>query len=59
MDLGVMQLLQNRGLTVPPGDEIPIAQYWAKMRQLRGRVDETLLADHEIAVTYAASEERT
>lgn len=50
----VMHLLRNRDLTVPVEDEVPLEQHWAKMRQLRGQVDEALLADHEIAVTYTA-----
>lgn len=58
MDPSVKQLLRNRGLTVPVEDELPLEQHWAKMRQLRGQVDEALLADHEIAVTYTAVEEK-
>jgi hypothetical protein len=53
-----MQLLRNRGLAVPAEDEAPIEQYWAKMQGLRDQVDESLLADHEIAVTWRAAEER-
>jgi hypothetical protein len=54
----VMHLLRNRDLTVPVEDEAQLEQYWAKMRHLRGQVDEALLADHEIAVTYTAAEEQ-
>jgi hypothetical protein len=58
MDPIVMQLLRNRDLTVPLEDETPLEQYWTKMRHLRSRVDEKMLADHEIAVTYTAAEEQ-
>ena len=58
MDPIVMQLLRNRDLTVPLEDETPRKQYWTKMRHLRSRVDEKMLADHEIAVTYTAAEEQ-
>jgi hypothetical protein len=54
----VMQLLLNRDLTVPAEDEAALEQYWAKMQGLRGQVDESLLADHEIAVTWRAAEEQ-
>ena len=50
----VKNLLANRGLTVPAEDETPLEEHWKKMRRLRGEVDEALLADHEIAVTWAA-----
>jgi hypothetical protein len=53
-----MQRLHNRGLAVPAEDEAPLEQYWAKMLRLRGEVDESLLADHEIAVTWRAAEEQ-
>jgi len=58
MDPTVMQSLRNRGLAVPSEDEAPLEQYWSKMRHLRAQVDETMLADHEIAVTYTAVEEQ-
>jgi hypothetical protein len=54
----VMQLLRNRDLTVPAEHEAPLEQYWAKLQGLRGQVDESLLADHEIAVTWSSAEER-
>jgi hypothetical protein len=56
MDLSVMDLLRNRDLTVPAEDAAPIEAYWTKMRRLRAEVDETLLADHEIAVTWTPAE---
>lgn len=58
MDPIMMQLLHIRDLTVPVEDEVPLEQHWAKMRHLRGQVDEALLADHEIAVNYTAVEEQ-
>jgi hypothetical protein len=58
MDPIVMHLLRNRDLTVPVEDEVALEQHWGKMRRLRSRVDEALLADHEIAVTYTAVEEQ-
>ena len=54
----VTQLLLRRDLRVPAEDETPLEQYWAKMQRLRSQVDESLLADHEIAVTWSAAEEQ-
>lgn len=48
-------LQERRDLTVPEQDEEPLAEYWAHLRRLREAVDETLLAEHEIAVTWKAS----
>jgi methyl coenzyme M reductase subunit C-like uncharacterized protein (methanogenesis marker protein 7) len=50
----VEQLLADRGVTVPEEDLGPVEEHWKKMRRLRGEVDEALLADHEIAVTWTA-----
>ncbi len=47
-------LISRRDLTVPDEDRAPVAQYWSKVRMLRGAVDERLLADTEIAVTWTA-----
>lgn len=55
----VKDLLANRGLTVPAEDEMPLEQHWQKMRRLRSEVDEALLADHEIAVTWTAVQGET
>ena len=52
MDPNVAVLLTSRGLSVPTGDEVPLEEHWKKMRRLRQQVDEKLLADHEIAVTW-------
>jgi hypothetical protein len=57
-DLGVdvLHLVERRGLDVPEEDRAALAEYWTHMRQLRAAVDEQLLADHEIAVTWSAAE---
>jgi hypothetical protein len=52
----VLHLVQRRGLDVPEEDRAALAEYWAHMRQLRAAVDEQLLADSEIAVTWSAGE---
>jgi hypothetical protein len=56
MESNVEQLLADRGW-LPEEDLAPVAEYWKKMRRLRAEVDEALLADHEIAVTWTAVEE--
>lgn len=48
-------LLAHRGLDVSVEDDIPLTAHWEKMRQLRSSVDEGLLADQEIAVTWTPS----
>lgn len=58
MDPIVIHLLRSRDLTVPVEDEGPLEKHWSKMRSLRSQVDEALLTDHEIAVTYTAVEEQ-
>ena len=55
MSSEVRHLVERRDLDVPERDAEPLAVYWAHLRQLREAVDETLLADHEIAVTWKAS----
>lgn len=57
VDLTTTQLLRSRDLAVPQEDETLLEQYWSKMRRLRAEVDETSLADHEVAVTWTAVEE--
>lgn len=54
MEPSVKHLLMSRGLGVPTEDEAPLEQYWKNMRHLRGQVDESSLADHEIAVRWSA-----
>jgi hypothetical protein len=54
MDPIVKHLVTNRDLRVPPEDEAPLEEHWRKMRRLRAQVDESTLADHEIAVTWSA-----
>ena len=50
-------LLAERDLTVPAVDEPLLEAYWQKMRGLRARVDEDLLGDADIAVTWSATEQ--
>lgn len=52
----MLHLLARRGLDVPEEDHAPLAEYWTHIRQLRAAVDEQLLADNEIAVTWSAAE---
>jgi hypothetical protein len=52
----VHHLVSRRNLDVPEQDHAALADYWAHMRQLRAAVDEQLLADNEIAVTWSAAE---
>lgn len=54
MDPIVSHLLENRRLNVPEEDRRPLEEHWNKVRLLRDHVDESLLADHEIAVTFKA-----
>ena len=58
MDPIVMQPAHQRSHRAPSRTRRPLEQYWTKMRQLRSRVDEQMLADHEIAVTWTAAEEQ-
>ena len=51
-------VLRNRDVGVPAEDEARLEEHWARMRGLRGQVDEALLADREIAVTWSAVQER-
>lgn len=53
MDPITSHLQDTRGIAVPAEDEAPLAAHWSKMRRLRGQVDESRLADAEIAVTWA------
>jgi hypothetical protein len=48
----VTRLLESRRLVVPPGDREAVDAHWARLRALRATVDESLLADSEIALTY-------
>jgi len=52
----VDHLVHRRDLHVPEEDREPLAEYWTHMRQLRAAVDEQLLADSEIAVTWTPAE---
>lgn len=50
----IAHLISRRDLTVPDEDRAPVMEYWGKIRMLRAAVDERLLADTEIAVTWTA-----
>jgi hypothetical protein len=49
----VSHLQESRDIAVPTQDEAPLKDHWSKMRRLRGQVDESRLADAEIAVTWS------
>jgi hypothetical protein len=51
----VTHLLANRDIEVSEEDADFIDRYWTKMRALRARVDESLLADNEIGVIFDAT----
>lgn len=53
MDPIASHLQETRDLAVPAEDEALLAAHWSKMRRLRSQVDESRLADAEIAVTWA------
>jgi hypothetical protein len=48
-------LVHRRDLAVPDQDRTPLLEYWAHLRELRAAVDESILADSEIAVTWSAA----
>jgi hypothetical protein len=52
----VNHLVARRGLDVPEEDRAALAEYWTHIKQLREAVDEQLLGDSEIAVTWSAAE---
>ena len=52
----VLHLAERRGLDVPEEHRAALAEYWTHIRKLRAAVDEQLLADNEIAVTWSAAE---
>jgi hypothetical protein len=55
MDPIVSGLRDSRAIDVPAEDEAPLVQHWTRMRRLRSEVDESRLADAEIAVTWSAA----
>lgn len=52
MEPVVSHLEQTREIAVPAEDRASLEEHWSKMRRLRARVDESRLADAEIAVTW-------
>jgi hypothetical protein len=52
MEEVVSHLSESRKITVPAEDIAPLAEHWSKMRRLRAQLDESRLADAEIAVTW-------
>ena len=54
MTADVSHLTQRRQLAVPEEDRAALAEYWAHLRQLRAQVEEAMLADSEVAVTWTA-----
>jgi len=54
-DPTLRHLRTERELSVPAADEPLLEAYWQKMRRLRAQVDEDLLADADIAVTWSAT----
>ena len=52
----VLHLISRRGLDVPEEDHAALEEYWTHIKQLREAVDEQLLGDSEIAVTWSAAE---
>jgi hypothetical protein len=52
MEPVVSHLEESREIAVPAEDVAPLSTYWSKMRRLRAQVDESRLADAEIAVTW-------
>jgi hypothetical protein len=51
----IVHLVHRRDLAVPEEDYAPLAEYWTHLRELRADVDEQLLADNEIAVTWSSA----
>ncbi len=52
--IDIAHLIDRRDLNVPDEHRALILEYWSTIRKLRGAVDERLLADSEIAVTWTA-----
>lgn len=50
----VSHLLQNRGLDVPEQDIAALQDHWNKLRSHRQQMDDTMLGDNEIALTFKA-----
>ena len=52
----ILHLVARRDLDVPQQDRSALVEYWTHIRELRAAVDEQMLADNEIAVTWSAAE---
>ena len=52
MEPVVSHLVESRKIAVPAEDMEPLAEHWSKMRRLRAQIDESRLADAEIALTW-------
>lgn len=50
----VSQLLQNRGLDVPEQDIAALQDHWNKLRSHRQKIDDAMLGDCEVALTFKA-----
>jgi hypothetical protein len=53
----VSHLQESRGIAVPAEHLASLAEHWRKMRRLRAQVDDSRLADAEIAVTWTPAGE--
>lgn len=54
MDADLTHLLHRRQLDIPQAHEHELTAYWKKLSSLRDQVDESQLADNEIALTWTA-----
>lgn len=54
MDADLTHLLHRRQLDIPQAHEHELTAYWEKISSLRDQVEESQLADNEIALTWTA-----
>jgi hypothetical protein len=57
MEPAASHLQERREIAVPAEDVAPLTEHWSKMRRLRAQVDESRLADAEIAVTWTPEDQ--
>lgn len=50
----VTHLRERRDLRIPDEDRVVLVDYWRRIRTLRQAVDERLLADADIPLTWTA-----